>query len=26
LRWDKSVYLTGPAEIVGAGEFSFRDY
>ena len=21
LRWDKSVYLTGPAEIVGAGEF-----
>lgn len=21
LRWDESVYLTGPAEIVGAGEF-----
>jgi diaminopimelate epimerase len=21
LRWDNSVYLTGPAEIVGAGEF-----
>ena len=21
LRWDDSVYLTGPAEIVGAGEF-----
>jgi len=21
LRWDSSVYLTGPAEIVGAGEF-----
>ena len=21
LRWDTSVYLTGPAEIVGAGEF-----
>ena len=21
LRWDRSVYLTGPAEIVGAGEF-----
>ena len=21
LRWDKSVYLTGPAEIVGSGEF-----
>ncbi len=25
LRWDKSVYLTGPAEIVGAGEFYLRD-
>ena len=23
LRWDDSVYLTGPAEIVGAGEFYF---
>jgi hypothetical protein len=21
LRWDNSVYLTGPAEIVGSGEF-----
>jgi hypothetical protein len=21
LRWDDSVYLTGPAEIIGAGEF-----
>jgi diaminopimelate epimerase len=21
VRWDDSVYLTGPAEIVGAGEF-----
>jgi diaminopimelate epimerase len=21
LRWDDSVYLTGPAEIVGVGEF-----
>ena len=21
LRWDDSVYLTGPAEIVGSGEF-----
>jgi diaminopimelate epimerase len=21
LRWDDSVYLTGPAEIVGTGEF-----
>jgi diaminopimelate epimerase len=21
LRWDESVYLTGPAEIIGAGEF-----
>src|SRR6202011_5369076 len=21
LRWDESVYLTGPAEIVGSGEF-----
>jgi hypothetical protein len=21
LRWDDSVYLTGPAEITGAGEF-----
>jgi len=24
LRWDTSVYLTGPAEIVGAGEFYWR--
>lgn len=24
LRWDDSVYLTGPAEIVGAGEFYIR--
>jgi len=24
LRWDDSVYLTGPAEIVGAGEFYLR--
>lgn len=23
LRWDDSVYLTGPAEIIGAGEFYF---
>jgi diaminopimelate epimerase len=23
LRWDDSVYLTGPAEIVGAGDFYF---
>jgi len=23
LRWDDSVYLTGPAEIVGVGEFYF---
>jgi diaminopimelate epimerase len=23
LRWDESVYLTGPAEITGAGEFYF---
>jgi diaminopimelate epimerase len=23
LRWDDSVYLTGPAELVGAGEFYF---
>jgi diaminopimelate epimerase len=21
LRWDDSVYLTGPAEIIGTGEF-----
>jgi len=21
LRWENSVYLTGPAEIVGSGEF-----
>jgi diaminopimelate epimerase len=21
LRWDDSVYLTGPAEIVGTGDF-----
>jgi diaminopimelate epimerase len=26
LRWDDSVYLTGPAEIVGAGEFYFEDH
>ena len=25
LRWDDSVYLTGPAEIVGAGEFYFME-
>jgi diaminopimelate epimerase len=25
LRWDDSVYLTGPAEIVGAGEFYFAE-
>lgn len=25
LRWDKSVYLTGPAEIIGEGRF-FLDY
>lgn len=25
LRWDDSVYLTGPAEIVGAGEFYWGD-
>lgn len=24
LRWDDSVYLTGPAEIVGSGEFSWE--
>jgi diaminopimelate epimerase len=24
LRWDNSVYLTGPAEIVGAGEFYLK--
>ena len=24
LRWDDSVYLTGPAEIVGSGEFFFH--
>ncbi len=23
LRWDESVYLTGPAEIIGSGEFYF---
>ena len=23
LRWDESVYLTGPAEIIGTGEFYF---
>jgi diaminopimelate epimerase len=25
LRWDDSLYLTGPAEIVGAGEFYFAE-
>jgi diaminopimelate epimerase len=24
LRWDDSVYLTGPAEIIGSGEFYFE--
>ena len=24
LRWDDSVYLSGPAEIVGSGEFYWR--
>ena len=24
LRWDDSVYLTGPAEIIGSGEFFFH--
>ena len=24
LRWDDSVYLTGPAEIIGSGEFFFN--
>lgn len=24
LRWDESVYLTGPAEIIGTGEFFFE--
>ena len=25
IRWDSQIYLTGPAEIVGGGEFYWQD-